>query len=319
MSLPARPLTPAPAEAAAPDLALIRAALASSTLAHGLRHLGDRWTMQILMAAFLGVKGFDAFHEQLGIPRATLSERLKALVALGLFEKEAGRARARYRLAPKGRALYDAVLMIWDWERRFGEGGVALPERLVHRRCGHAFRPVLACGACGEEVTLADLEMRLLPNLKLKAVPAGRALAPRVSLAPAPSLGLRLDRWALLIVSAVILGCRHFDALEAVLEIGPSVLTGRLKAMVAEGLLKVAPDPCDGRRKIYRLTPAARALFPYLATFTTWASEHLFETPTSIAPLHRSCGQPFVARAICSACHERLLPHDVRFTMGPAR
>lgn len=298
------------------DLELMRAALASSTLGHGLRQVGDRWTVQILMAAFLGIRRFDDFQARLGIPRPTLSERLKALVALGLMRQVpygTRPVRQEYRLGPKGLAMYDAVLMVWDWEARFGEGQAALPLRLVHKTCGHAFRPRLACGACGEEATMADLTMRLRPNPRLPPEATSSIRTPRVPLGPAPSLGLRLDRWALMIVTAVTLGCRHFDQLAQVLGIGPSVLAQRLGAMVDQGLLKVTPDRDDLRRRVYLLTPASRALFAYLTTFATWASEQLFDEPTSIAPIHRACGAPFVARAVCSHCHARLHPHDVRF------
>ena len=64
----------------APDLDLLRDALSTSTLSHGLKLIGDRWTVQILMGAFTGITRFDDFHTRLGIPRRTLSDRLKALV-----------------------------------------------------------------------------------------------------------------------------------------------------------------------------------------------------------------------------------------------
>jgi DNA-binding HxlR family transcriptional regulator len=301
------------------DLDLMRRALETSTLSHGLRRVGDRWSVQILMAAFMGVRRFDGFQAGLGIPRRTLSERLKGLVAMDLMRMHPYQDRPLrhdYRLAPRGLAMYDAVLMVWDWEHRFGERQLALPRRLIHKTCGHAFLPKLACDHCLEEVTMADLVFRLRPNTRLPAQALAETRTPRVPLdTPGVSLGLRLDRWALMIVTAVTLGCRHFDQLSQVLGIGPSVLSQRLGALVEAGLLKVTPDRDDQRRQVYLLTPASRALFGYLTTFATWASESLLAEPTSIAPLHRSCGAPFVARAACSHCHGRLYPHDVRFEM----
>jgi len=308
--------------APAPDLDLMRAALASSTLSHGLRRVGDRWTVQILMAAFIGLRRFDAFQARLGIPRHTLSERLKALVAMDLLRRHPYQdrpVRHEYRLSPRGLALYDAVLMDWDWEHRFGDGQPGLPRRLIHRTCGHAFLPKLACDACGEEVTMADMSFRLRPNPRLPADAGAVARVPRVPLdGVSLSLGLRLDRWALMIVTAVILGCRHFDQLSHVLGIGPSTLAHRLQALVEAGLLKVTPDRDDQRRRVYLLTPASRSLFGYLTTFAAWASESLLNEPSSIAPIHRACGKPFVARAACSHCHARLYPHEVRFEMETA-
>ena len=121
-----------------------------------------------------------------------------------------------------------------------------------------------------------------------------------------------------MIVTAVTLGCRHFDQIGHVLGIGPSVLAHRLGALVEAGLLKVSPDRDDQRRRVYLLTPASRALFGYLTTFATWASESLLLEPSSIAPIHRACGKPFTARAACSHCHARLYPRDVRFEMEAA-
>ena len=47
------------------------------------------------MGAFIGVQRFDDWQTRLGIPRHTLAERLKALMALGLFEQRAYQERQR--------------------------------------------------------------------------------------------------------------------------------------------------------------------------------------------------------------------------------
>ena len=68
-----------------PDLDLTRDALASSALSHGLLVLGDRWTVAVLLGAFTGSNRFGDWQSRLGIPRSTLADRLKRLVALGLL------------------------------------------------------------------------------------------------------------------------------------------------------------------------------------------------------------------------------------------
>jgi len=65
------------------DIELTRQALASSTLSHGLGILGDRWTVQVLMGTFMGLKRFEQWQQQLGLPRSTLAERLRSLSAIG--------------------------------------------------------------------------------------------------------------------------------------------------------------------------------------------------------------------------------------------
>ena len=305
----------------APDLPLTRDALASSTLSHGLQLLGDRWTVAVLLGAFLGVRRFDDWQARLGIPRHTLAARLKALTDLGLLRLRPYQQRPlrqAYHLTRKGLSLYDHVLMMWLWERRWGARQLALPERLLHRGCGQAFLPQMACSACHEKVGVGDLRFALEPNPALRALPPSRQRAARLSVPEGETmaLGLRVDRWSLLIVSAVLLGCHHFDQIGLVLGIGSSVLARRLASMVESGLLLCQSDQQDARRKIYRLTPASRDLFPYIICFSSWAARHHFHQPSGILTTHRVCGQPFVPQVVCSACRQPLRPWEVAFEAG---
>ncbi len=306
-----------------PDLDLTRDALASSTLGHGLLLLGDRWTVALILDAFLGVRRFDDWQARLGIPRHTLTERLKTLTALGLLEQRPYQQRPlrqAYHLTAKGLTLYDHVLMMWVWERRWGSRQLALPQQLAHQTCGHAFVPQLGCRACGGRVGLNDLRFSLKVNTALlgASLPGASPLRQRgARLTPQESqqmgLGLRVDRWALLIVASVFLGCHCFDQFSHVLGIGSSVLARRLASMVEAGLLLCQPDLVDARRKIYRLTPASRDLFGYIMCFSSWAGRQHFQQASSIQPTHSACGKPFVPQVVCSHCHGGLMPRDVRF------
>ena len=303
-----------------PDLALTRDALASSTLSHGLQLLGDRWTVALLLDAFLGVRRFDDFQQRLGIPRNTLTQRLKTLTQLGLLTQRPYQQRPQrlaYHLTAKGLTLYNHVLMMWLWERRWGSRQLALPKRLVHRSCGHPFVPELACTACGEKAGLNDFTFSLKTNPALLFTTTtprqrGARLTPQES--SQMGLGLRVDRWALLIVAALFLGCHHFDQISHVLGIGSSVLTRRLGSMVESGLLLCQADLIDTRRKVYRLTPASRDLFGYILCFSSWASRHHFDQASSISPTHTGCGKAFVPQVVCNLCRVPLKPQDVSFS-----
>ena len=322
-----------------PDLDLTRDALASSTLSHGLQLLGDRWTVAVILGAFLGLRRFDDWQTRLNIPRHTLTQRLKALVNMGLLEQRTYQQRPlrhAYHLTDKGLALYSHVLMMWVWERRWGASQLALPHRLVHQPCGHAFLPELACTACGEKVGVNDLTFSLQVNPDLldatqvgsstlsHALPALRQRGARISKKTSDTAGkavqeqqvgldLQADRWVLLIVSALLLGCHHFDQLCHVLGIGSSVLARRLLRMVDSGLLLCQVDLVDARRKVYRLTPASRDLFGYIMCFSSWASRHHFNQPSSILPTHKACGKPFVPQVVCSQCRQPVQAKDVTF------
>lgn len=298
------------------DLDLTRDALATSTLSHGLHLLGDRWTVALILGAFLGVRRFDEWQSRLGIPRQTLTQRLKALTELDLLRPRLYQERPPrydYHLTRKGLQLYNHVLMMWAWERRWGSRSLELPQRLVHKTCGHAFVPRLSCSACNEKVGMRDLTFSLKVNEALRAMPVPRQRGARLTPEEGAQmgLGLRVDRWTLLIISGVFLGCHHFDQLSHVLGIGSSVLSRRLAGMVDSGLLLCQGDLNDARRKIYRLTPASHDLFGYIICFSNWASRHHFHEPSSIRPVHRGCGQPFVPQVICSHCDQALLPWEV--------
>lgn len=302
-----------------PDLDLTRDAIASSTLSHGLMALGDRWSAAVLLGAFTGVNRFELWQQRLDIPRSTLTDRLKKLVGMGLLRQRVYQLRPRrmsYHLTRAGLGLYDQVLMIWMWEKRWGTRQSHLPARLVHRPCGQHVVPVLVCTACGEKVGIHDMKLALKvnPELLAKAHSAGRT--PRMGAAEGPGmgLGLRVDRWALLIINAIVLGCHHFDQLCHVLGIASSVLSRRLAGMVESGLLLCQSDLQDARRNVYRLTPASRDLFGYLVCFSTWASRDHLHQPSSILPIHKSCGKRFVPRVVCSHCAEPLRPHDVGYS-----
>lgn len=308
------------------DLDLTRDALASSTLNHGLMVLSDRWTVAVLLGAFVGVRRFDEWHERLGIPRPTLADRLKKLVELDLLRQRQYQDRPprhAYHLTSKGLKLYDHVLMIWSWERRFGTRAGSLPTQLRHAMCGHVFTPHLACSACGEDVGINDLHFTLKVNKALLARATAAGRTPRIAAVDGTrsgigmGLGLRVDRWSLMIITAVLLGCRYFDQLAHVLGIASSVLARRLAGMVETGLLTTAADRHDARRVIYRLTPASRDLFGYIVCFSSWASRFLLHQPSSIAPTHHGCGKPFVGQVVCDQCREPLMPWDVQMEALP--
>ena len=297
------------------DVELVRQALATSTLNHGLRVLGDRWTVQVMLGTFMGLKRFDEWHVQLGIPRHTLSERLRALVQQGLLrprQYQERPARHAYHGTAKAMAMFPQVLMIWQWERQWGERDVTLPARLQHMACGQLFSPQLVCAHCAGSVTLEDLDVQLQPNPALLEPEAGNVSRLSSSAAPRMGLGLRVDRWCLMVIAAVVLGCHYFDELARALGIASSVLSRRLRGMVECGLLERAADPHDARRWRYRLTPASRGLVGYMICLADWAGEHEFAQPSSIVPVHRACGQRFKPRVVCGCCRTPVRAWDVR-------
>ncbi|MSQ56582.1 MAG: transcriptional regulator [Limnohabitans sp.] len=151
-------------------LDLTRDALSSSTLNHALKILGDRWTTQVILGAFLGIQKFDDWQTKLQIPRHTLAQRLKLLTQLNILQTRLYQdkpMRFSYHLTQKGLGLYDCVLMIWNWEQRLGKEGLDIPKQLRHQNCGQQIKPKLVCTACQQPSHIRDLHFKLHPNRQL--------------------------------------------------------------------------------------------------------------------------------------------------------
>ncbi len=97
-----------------------RTSLASfdCSIAQTLEVVGDPWTLLIVRDVFFGVRRFDDLRRSLGIPRATLSSRLGALVADGVLSRRAYTEhppRHEYVLTDKGRSLSPVLIAMLQW------------------------------------------------------------------------------------------------------------------------------------------------------------------------------------------------------------
>jgi DNA-binding HxlR family transcriptional regulator len=84
------------------------------------------------------------------------------------------------------------------------------------------------------------------------------------------------DRWSLLIIrDMMVRGFRTFkEFLESHEKIATNILANRLRKLESNGIIAVAPDPSDGRKSIYSLTPKGIDLAPVLTEMVLWAAAH---------------------------------------------
>lgn len=121
--------------------------------------IGDRWSTLILAAAFIGMRRYDDFLQQLGIATNILSERLKSLVDTGVLQRceyQANPPRHEYQLTAKGKSLYPQVLALRQWVLD------CLPPvshsfKLVHRDCGAELAIDVVCGTCKRPPQLGEV------------------------------------------------------------------------------------------------------------------------------------------------------------------
>ena len=102
------------------------------SVSRALALIGDQWTLLILREALFRVRRYGQLARNLGIPRPTLSARLRSLVDSGLLERVAyahDPERHEYRLTEAGRELFGAAVMLMRW----GDRCLAGPRRTADR------------------------------------------------------------------------------------------------------------------------------------------------------------------------------------------
>ncbi len=84
------------------------------------------------------------------------------------------------------------------------------------------------------------------------------------------------DRWSLLIIRDMMLrGFRSYkEFMECYEGIATNILADRLRKLVGYGIIATEPDPADGRRVVYSLTPKGIDLAPVLTEMVLWAAAH---------------------------------------------
>jgi DNA-binding HxlR family transcriptional regulator len=128
----------------------------ADSVARALALIGDHWTLMILREALFGVRRYGELARNLGIPRPTLSVRLRSLVDSGLLERvlyASDPDRYEYRLTAAGRDLLPVAAMLMRWGDRYLAGPEGPPIVLRHTDCGEVAVPTLVCGRCGGEIT----------------------------------------------------------------------------------------------------------------------------------------------------------------------
>lgn len=112
---------------------------AECPVARSLDAIGDWWSLLIVRNAFRGVRRFGEFQRSLGVARNILTERLRKLVAIGVFEvvpASDGSKYKEYTLTEKARGLFLVLVALRQW----GEDRLLGPEKpdwmLVDREHG---------------------------------------------------------------------------------------------------------------------------------------------------------------------------------------
>ncbi|APW63341.1 winged helix-turn-helix transcriptional regulator [Paludisphaera borealis] len=85
------------------------------------------------------------------------------------------------------------------------------------------------------------------------------------------------DWWSLLIIRDAFDGLRRFGEFQKSLGVAKNILTARLRALTAHGILELAPASDGSVYQEYVLTPRGRGLFHVVVGLRQWGEESFYE------------------------------------------
>ncbi|MBV8927019.1 MAG: helix-turn-helix transcriptional regulator [Bradyrhizobium sp.] len=297
------------------------------SVARTLDIVSDAWAFLIIREAFFGTQTFEAFRSALGIPRATLTDRLKKLTQLAIFRQVSpgSSQRKEYRLTKMGFDLYPSFIALMQFGDRWLAKGKPPPLTLVHTSCGCDSHPTVTCSHCGESVSARDARYRDGPGAGRSPAREGRNTrrasdGNRFSLGRPSSVSRALevigDKWSFMVVREGFFGNRRYDKILNELAIAPNILTDRLNRLVASGVFyrrqyQSAPD-----RYEYLLTDMGMDLYGPFIVMLRWGDRWLAKGKPPLALTHLTCGHDFFAQVACNHCRQPIVAADMRYRLA---
>jgi DNA-binding HxlR family transcriptional regulator len=120
------------------------------------------------------------------------------------------------------------------------------------------------------------------------------------------------EKWALLAIREVFLGCRRFEEMVRNTAAPRDTLAARLRTLVEHGVLERRQYSEHPPRDEYRLTAAGRDLYPLILTAMQWGDHHLAGAAGPPMTLEHNCGARLDPALVCRSCGEEILPRAVR-------
>jgi len=126
------------------------------------------------------------------------------------------------------------------------------------------------------------------------------------------------DRWTLMIIRDCFLGIKRFDEFLEGLQLSRTILTDRLNRLVEHTVLEKIPYQTKPTRYDYKLTPKGLALHPLILIMAEWGDTYYAEADgVPIIRTHKTCGEDFTSKIVCSECGELVTPGAVSAYNNP--
>lgn len=128
------------------------------------------------------------------------------------------------------------------------------------------------------------------------------------------------DRWTVLVLREVFNGVRRFDDIQEHIGISRSVLSDRLRRLIAHGVLerRAYQEPGDRQRFEYRLTELGKDLQTVLIALMDFGDRWLAGPQgPPVTARHRDCGGRVSARLVCDRGHQLESRRALTLEEGP--
>lgn len=123
--------------------------------------------------------------------------------------------------------------------------------------------------------------------------------------------------WSILILRDAFQGLSRFDEFQQSLQLSPTMLTRRLKHLVASGILERHLYHARPARYEYRLTQRGIDFFPVLAAMFDWGNKHLAPEGAAVILVDRHSGEPIQPQLLDQRTQRPILYQDVTIAAGP--
>jgi DNA-binding HxlR family transcriptional regulator len=124
--------------------------------------------------------------------------------------------------------------------------------------------------------------------------------------------------WTPLILRDLFAGISRFEDLRRDLGVATNVLTDRLAALVAAGVVERVPSREGSTRTEYALTAKGRDLYPVILAVMAWGDRWMAggEGPPARV-IHDGCGEDSSPTVVCGHCGEPLTDTNTTAYAGP--
>lgn len=285
-----------------------------------LEVIGDAPVLLILESIWMGASRFGKIQQATGLLKALLSDRLKRLIKTDILTKRAVPGLAKtteYALTSKGVGLFSTVLMLYWWERKWGDAPARKNLLVRHETCGNILEPQTVCGSCGQWFDLADVDWKSGPGVGWMSPSYSRRRKQTKVQTDHPTLlrgsvEIMGDRWSALVMRAVFTDIRRFDQILQDTGAAPNTLSSRLKVLTDNGVLKAEAYQHTPIRNEYFLTRKGYDYYYIIMMLMVWGDQH-FSSPEGPPVLlsHKSCGNPLKPHVSCNSCEGIVALGDV--------